>query len=106
MTKEPNRPDDADTGGRATPPYEGRRKAAGRGDGEKPAKGGARTGGATGPVEDPDMKSADPEATEKGATRSPADERPADRAKKPRTGDDKGTGPSHLRGTPRAEDQT
>lgn len=105
MAKDKDRPDDIHTGDRAVPPYEGRRKAADVGDKDRSAKGGARTGGATGPVEDADMKSADPEKTEKGATRSPSDERPAGRDKESRSGGE-GTGPSHHRGTPRAEDQS
>lgn len=105
MAKEKSRPDDIDTGDRAVPPYEGRRKAADVGDKEKSTKDGARTGGATGPVEDPDMKSADPAKTERGATRSPGDERPAERTKRSRSADE-GTGPSHHGGTSRAEDQS
>ncbi|MFF2184659.1 hypothetical protein [Streptomyces sp. NPDC058155] len=105
MAKEKSRPDDIDTGDRAVPPYEGRRKTADVGDKEKSTKDGARTGGATGPVEDPDMKSADPEKTEKGATRSPSDERPADRSRGSRSAAE-GTGPSRHGGTSRAEDQS
>ncbi|WP_329138804.1 hypothetical protein OG552_31705 [Streptomyces sp. NBC_01476] len=100
------RPDSIDTEGKAVPPYEGRRQAASAsGREEMPARGGAKTGGATGPVEDEEMKAADPESTPGGATESPADEKTARRRKRSRS-DDEGTGPAHQRGAPRAEDQS
>ncbi|MFJ4918857.1 hypothetical protein [Streptomyces sp. NPDC088725] len=104
MTKDPNRPDDMDSEGKAVPPYEGRRKSADTSGKEKSSRGGARTGGATGPVEDDEMKAADPEKTARGATASPSDERPARRSRN--SGGDEGTGPAHKRGTRRAEDQS
>ena len=99
-------PDDADTDGRAVPPYEGRRKSADVAGKEKTSKDGARTAGATGPVEDDDMKAPEPGRTRGGATASPADEqagRPDD-GRPPRRRP--GTGPAHHRGTPRGEDQS
>lgn len=114
MTDEPNRrdrsdrpedPDAMDTEDRAVPPYEGRRGSADVKGKDKSARGGARTGGATGPVTDDEMKASEPERTEGGATRSPAEEKPARRSRKSR-GDDAGTGPGHEPGTPRAEDQS
>jgi hypothetical protein len=119
MTDEPNRrdrperndrtdrPEDPDTMGsekRAVPPYEGRRTSADVKGKGKSAKDGAKTAGATGPVTDDDMKAAEPERTERGATRSPADEEPARRSRGS-GGDEGGTGPAHEPGTPRAEDQ-
>jgi hypothetical protein len=105
MTNDPNRPDDADTEGRAVPPYEGRRKSADVAGKEKTSKEGARTAGATGPVEDEDMKAKEPGRTKGGATESPDDEKPADRTRRPRD-NGSGTGPAHHRGTPRGEDQS
>jgi hypothetical protein len=104
MTRDPNRPDDADTEGKTVPPYAGRKKSAGTAGKGKSSKGGARTAGATGPVEDEDMKAAKPMETEGGATSTPADEKPAGRTRRSRD-DDQGTGPAHHRGTPRGEDQ-
>ena len=104
MVKEPNRPDDKGTEGRTVPPYEGRRKSADVAGKEKSARHGAKTAGATGPVEDDEMKAAEPEQTPEGATGSPADERPARRSRK--SGHDDMTGPDHMRGTRRAEDQS
>lgn len=113
MTSDPNRPDNADADadakgkgkGKAVPPYEGRKKSAEVEDKGKTSKKGVRTAGATGPVEDEDMKAAEPWETEGGATGTPADEKPADRTRRSRD-DDTGTGPAHHRGTPRGEDQS
>lgn len=83
------------------PPYEGRKTEA---DTETEShKGGVRTGGATAPVSDDEMKAADPADTERGAVASPADEQPA--ADTP-DGDspEEATGPSHTAGTARGED--
>ncbi|WP_327293992.1 MULTISPECIES: hypothetical protein [unclassified Streptomyces] len=112
MTRKSSGPDDMDAAGKSVPPYAGRRKSADTEGKQQSTRGGAKTGGATGPVTDEDMKAAEPSRTRGGATGSPADEKPADersadrsrRASGPQS-DDPGTGPSHHRGTPRAEDQ-
>jgi hypothetical protein len=63
----------------------------------------AKVGGATEPVEDPEMKAPDPDETARGATASPADEQPADQM--PETeASDPGVGPAHVPGTTRGED--
>ncbi len=96
-------PDDPDTGGRAMPPYEGRRESADVEGQEKSEKDGAKTGGATGPVEDDEMKAPEPDDTDRGAVASPADEQPA--SEQPETDlDPDMTGPSHIEGVPRGED--
>ena len=86
----------------AVPPYEGRKESANSDD--STYKRGARTGGASAPTSDAQMKSPDPEDTDRGATASPADERPA--ADTP-DGEslEQGTGPAHAAGTTRGEDQ-
>lgn len=95
--------DDPDTEGRAIPPYEGRRETADVDPQDESTKDGAKVAGATGLVEDPEMKAPDPADTEGGATTSPADEQPADQM--PETEDSAdGVGPAHDPGTPRAED--
>ena len=68
---------DPDTTGRAVPPYEGRRETADVDPQDHTTKDGAKTAGATGPVQDDQPKAADPDATERGAVASPADEQPA-----------------------------
>jgi hypothetical protein len=100
MTSDPN---DPDTGGRAVPPYDGRRTSADVGGPDETRRDGANVGGATGPVEDDEFTSPNPRQTPGGATATPADEQPA--AAAPGTGSDDGTGPAHQAGTPRAEDQ-
>ena len=54
MTSGPNANEDPDTEGSTVPPYDGRRESADVDGPEKSTKDGARTGGATGPVEDAD----------------------------------------------------
>jgi hypothetical protein len=83
------------------PPYEGRKTRADTGSGEAE---GARTGGATAPVTDPDYKSPPPGQSPGGATASPADEQPAAQGSESDTADDR-TGPSHTGGVHRAEDR-
>jgi hypothetical protein len=95
--------DDPDTEGRAVPPYEGRRETADVDPPDESGVGGARVGGATGPVTDEDQKAADPDATARGATASPADEQPADRMPESESSD-AGVGPAHIPGTTRGED--
>ena len=60
-------------------------------------KDGAKVAGATGPVEDDEMKAADPADTDRGATASPADEQPAARCRRPRRATR--VGPAHVPGT-------
>jgi hypothetical protein len=94
---------DPDTGGRAVPPYEGRRETADVDPSDESVKDGAKVAGATGPVEDDRPKAADPAATERGGVASPADEQPADEM--PETEEsDPGVDLSHVAGTPRGED--
>ncbi len=101
----PNPGGAVDLGDRAVPPYEGRTESTA----DSPHKGGdseiggARVGGAVGPVEDDAMKAASPGETPGGTTASPADEQPA--SEQDHTWDsDPGVGPSHWAGTQRGED--
>ena len=95
--------DDPDTAGKTVPPYDDRRETADVDGPEKSTKEGAKTAGATGPVEDDEMKAADPADTPGGATGSPSDEQPA--SEMPETDlDDDRVGPAHTEGTQRAED--
>ncbi|MDT5011858.1 MAG: hypothetical protein QOH57_3475 [Mycobacterium sp.] len=88
--------------GSAIPPYEGRTTSTHR-SGES-VVGGVNVGGATGPVEDADYKSPAPGSTSGGTTASPADEQPA--AEAPETDlEPDATGPGHVGGTRRAEDE-
>lgn len=103
MTQQPPDPNDPDTEGSAVPPYEGRKEEATSGEGATTDD--ARTGGAVGPVDDPEPKAPDPEDTPGGATASPADEQPAADAPGEDSDDPGGTGPAHHGGTGRAEDQ-
>jgi hypothetical protein len=97
----PNENDDPDTAGKTVPPYEGRRETADIDPKEESTKEGAKTAGATGPVDDDDMKGS--EVSERGAQASPADEQPA--AESGGSAPDEGsTGPAHQSGTPRGED--
>ncbi|OBB98738.1 hypothetical protein A5782_23630 [Mycobacterium sp. 852002-40037_SCH5390672] len=80
--------------GSAIPPYEGRQRTA--------AADAEGTGGATGPVTNPDYKSESPSSTPGGASQSPADEQPA--AEMPESDrDDDRVGPAHVAGTRRGE---
>ncbi|MDX6325023.1 MAG: hypothetical protein QOK15_1377 [Nocardioidaceae bacterium] len=54
----PNKNENPDTEDTTVPPYDGRRESADIDGPEKATKDGARTGGATGPVESPDGGSA------------------------------------------------
>ena len=104
MTSSPN-PDSPDTEGKTLPPYDGRQEAADVDSQDKSTKDDAKTGGATGPVEDDESKSPDPAQTEGGGTASPADEQPASEVTTTDTDPDV-TGPSHEKGTGRAEDKS
>lgn len=100
-------PGEQEPGG-LVPPYEDRQKT-GEVDTDDsddgPVVDGANVGGARGVVETTAGKNhPDPEDTPGGRTASPADEQPADEA----GGDaptDEGTGPAHVPGTPRAEQE-
>lgn len=101
---DPNGPEGVDTAGKTVPPYEGRKESADVAGKEESTKDGAKTGGATGLVEDDDMKAPAPADTPRGATGSPSDEQPA--SEMPETDlDDDAVGPAHESGTGRAEDQ-
>ena len=105
MTFDPNSPDGIDTEGNTVPPYDGRQETADVDGKEKSTKDGAKVGGATGLVEDDDMKAPEPADTPRGATGSPADEQPA--SEMPETDlDDDRVGPAHTSGTGRAEDKS
>jgi hypothetical protein len=101
MTTSPDA-DDPDTEGTTVPPYEGRRESADIDGPDEAVKDGARTGGATGPVEG--AGDADPGT---GGDASPADEQPAAEASETEQDPETGTtGPSHDPGTGRGEDQS
>lgn len=101
---DPDSPDGIDTEGKTVPPYEGRQGAVDVAGKEKSTKDGAKTAGATGLVEDDDMKAPEPADTEGGATGGPSDEQPA--SDMPETDrDDDMVGPAHVEGSRRAEDQ-
>lgn len=95
--------DDPDTGDRAVPPYEGRRRTADVDGPEQSVQDGARTAGATGPVEDDSPKGPDPTGTERGAVASPSDEQPAGSMPQSEHSEP-GVGPAHVACTSRGED--
>jgi hypothetical protein len=104
MTTIPD-PDNPDTENTTVPPYDGRRESADVDSQEESVKDGVRTAGATGPVEDDEMKAPEPEDTEGGAEASPSDEQPAE-GESDDPGEGSGaTGPDHVGGTGRAEDK-
>jgi hypothetical protein len=89
---------------RAMPPYDGRRETADVDGPEELRKDDANVGGATGPVESDEMKSAPKEDTPRGAEASPSDEQPA--SDMPETDMDPDmVGPDHYEGTGRGEDK-
>jgi hypothetical protein len=88
---------------RALPPYEGRREAADADEAPESRRGGARTAGATAPLNDAEPKAAEPTSTERGEHASPADEQPAATSTDTDLDPDM-TGPAHEPGTGRAED--
>lgn len=95
---------DPDTGGRALPPYEGRRESADIAGEEELHKDGANVGAATGPVESDELKATPKEDTPRGAEASPADEQPA--SQMPETDLDKDmVGPDHYAGTGKGENK-
>ena len=103
MTSGPNYNENPDTTDKTVPPYEGRRETADVDGKEKSTKDGAKTAGATGPVEDDEFKAPAPSETERGAVASPADEQPASESTDTDLDPDM-TGPAHTPGTQRAED--
>ena len=105
MSTDDNGPEAVDTQGRTLPPYDGRRESADVDGKEASTKDGAKTAGATGPVQDDEMKAPDPADTERGATGSPSDEQPASQMPEKDLDDDR-VGPSHTEGAPRAEDRS
>ncbi len=105
MSFDPDSPDGIDTEGKTVPPYEGRQESADVGGPDESSRGGAKVGGATGPVEDDPMKAAEPDETERGATGAPADEQPASQMGETDTDDD-AVGPAHTGGTGRGEDKS
>jgi hypothetical protein len=92
-----------DTGGRAMPPYEGRRESADVGDQSESVKEGAKVAGATGPVRDDEPKAPDPADTARGPHVSPTDEQPAQDMEENEASDE-GVGPDHISGVQRGED--
>ena len=105
MTSGPNANESPDTGTSAIPPYDGRRESADVDGPEESTKDGAKTGGATGPVEDEAAKAAEPADTDRGEHASPADEQPAAESTDTDLDPDVTTGASHEPGTGRAEDK-
>ncbi len=99
-----NDPNDPDTEGSTLPPYDGRRETADVDGSEESVKDGAKTAGATGPVEDDEMKAPALEDTERGAVASPADEQPASESTDTDMDPDM-VGPDHYKGTGRGEDE-
>lgn len=94
-------PEDAEA---PIPPYEGRKESADADD--QTYKGGVRTGGASAPTTDPDMKSEKPEDTERGATASPADEHPAGEQSDGDSEEATTSETAHEPGSGRAEDNS
>ena len=94
-----------DTGGRAMPPYEGRRESADVGDQSESVKEGAKVAGATGPVRDDEPKAPDPADTARGPYASPANEQPA-QDMEGNEASDEGVGPDHVSGVQRGEDMS
>lgn len=92
-----------DTGGRAMPPYEGRRESADVDDKSESVKEGAKVAGATGPVRDDEPKAPDPADTARGRHASPADEQAAQDMDETEASD-KSVGPDHVSGVQRGED--
>jgi hypothetical protein len=99
----PNPGGDIDLSDRTVPPYEGRTESADVADADESTSGGASTGGATGPVEDAELKAQPADETPGGATASPADEQPASEQPEGEPSDP-GVGPAHSAGTRRGED--
>ncbi|MBA3309615.1 MAG: hypothetical protein H0U28_06070 [Nocardioidaceae bacterium] len=104
MSTEHNDPDNPDTTGSTVPPYEGRKETADVAGSETSEREGAKTAGATGLVEDDEMKATPKEDTPRGAEASPADEQPASESTDTDLDPDM-VGPDHYKGTGRGEDE-
>ncbi|MDT4914113.1 MAG: hypothetical protein QOC66_3241 [Pseudonocardiales bacterium] len=90
---------------RPMPPYEDRQKSAPVDSEQDTHKDGANVGGATGPVENTEMKSTPKEDTPRGAEASPSDEQPAAAMPEADLDDDR-VGPDHYSGTGSGENKT
>jgi hypothetical protein len=102
---EPRDVEGGDATERPMPPYDDRQKSAPVDSEQDVHKDGANVGGATGPVENAEMKSTPKEETPRGAEASPSDEQPA--ADMPETDlDDDQVGPAHHAGTGKGENKT
>lgn len=91
--------------GQTIPPYEGRQESASVQPASAEGSGGAKVGGATGPVTDSDYKSRSPSDTPGGRTKSPADEQPASQMPETDRDSDR-VGPDHVAGAGRAESKS
>jgi hypothetical protein len=86
------------------PPYDERSKSADvTPDPRAGEHGGARVGGATGPVESDPKDTPEPASASRPAGTSPAEEQPADQTSQGRPSDE-GVGPAHQAGVPKGED--
>jgi hypothetical protein len=93
-----------DSTDRPMPPYDDRQKS-GAVDSEGTHKAGANVGGATGPVEDSEMKATPKQDTPRGAEASPSDEQPASEMPEADLDDDR-VGPAHTPGTGQGQDKS
>jgi hypothetical protein len=93
-----------DSTDRPLPPYDDRQKS-GAVDSEGTHKAGANVGGATGPVEDSEMKATPKQDTPRGAEASPSDEQPASEMPEAELDDDR-VGPAHTPGTGQGQDKS
>lgn len=98
----PNANEEPDTTDKTVPPYDDRKERGSVDNRDKSVKEGARTAGATGPVEDDEMKSGT--GSSRDAEGSPADEQPAGESGGSAPGE-AAVGPAHQSGTPRGEDR-
>ncbi len=90
--------------GGVVPPYDDRKQSAEPDQAGGTSRGGARVGGATGPVDDDKPKAADPSDTPGSRTASPGSDEPAEQmpdGESAEQGDDR---TSHVPGTPKGED--
>lgn len=88
--------------GGLVPPYDGRKESAEPDQEGGTRRGGVRVGGATGPVDDAEMKAPSPSDTPGGRTASPGGEPPKTEDDADYPGDP-GVGPAHVTGAPKAE---
>jgi hypothetical protein len=86
------------------PPYDDRRERADvTPDTRAGERGGARVGGATGPVESDPKDAPEPASASQPGGTSPADEQPADQTAQDQPSDE-GVGPAHTAGVPKGEE--